>query len=56
MDDAAVPVRSDLPEADARARRPLILYASETGTAEGYAARPRGASRASRRRSFPWTR
>lgn len=31
------PARPAEPAADARTRRPLILYASETGTAEGYA-------------------
>ncbi|MBA3325419.1 MAG: nitric oxide synthase oxygenase, partial [Rhodobacteraceae bacterium] len=31
------PARMIAPEPDAKTRRPLILYASETGTAEGYA-------------------
>ncbi|MBP7002400.1 nitric oxide synthase oxygenase, partial [Amaricoccus sp.] len=36
-DQEICPMRAAAPEAAAKTRRPLILYASETGTAEGYA-------------------
>lgn len=36
-DQGICPMRAAAPAAEAKTRRPLILYASETGTAEGYA-------------------